>query len=223
MATKSTNKTLWTLAIIAILGFLAWKLWPAIRNKLNSGGGSGGGGPVGGIPGGYNPYGGGGQPGGGSFSGGPGLGNPNNPGGGGNFLSNWINSVLNQGYANADAIDQNSITDSDFANELAQLDTSGLDLPAPSSDDESWGSYLGSQDGLFLQTFDAPGDYDNSGFGYNYNGAGDDLGSDDGDYNQSGFGYGYSDQNGESDNYGSSYGGEEVPGENSDPNTSYYS
>lgn len=54
MASASTNKTIWNLAIIGILGFLAWKLWPTIRKQLNQGGG--GGGSVGGGGGGQSPY-----------------------------------------------------------------------------------------------------------------------------------------------------------------------
>ena len=48
MATANTNKTIFALGIVAVLGFLAYKLWPAIRRAINSGsgGGSGGVGPA---------------------------------------------------------------------------------------------------------------------------------------------------------------------------------
>ena len=43
MATKSTNKTLWTVALVAVFGFAVWKLLPVLARKLNGGGGGGGG------------------------------------------------------------------------------------------------------------------------------------------------------------------------------------
>lgn len=47
MATANTNKTILALGFVAVLGFLAYKLWPAIRRAINSGsGGSGGVGPA---------------------------------------------------------------------------------------------------------------------------------------------------------------------------------
>lgn len=47
MATKSTNKTLWTVVLVAAFAFAMWKLLPVLSRKL-SGGGSGGGSGVGG-------------------------------------------------------------------------------------------------------------------------------------------------------------------------------
>ena len=82
MATKTTNKTLWTVALIAAFAFAAWKLLPILARKLN-GGSSGGGSGVGG--GGGVPYfpGQSEQPGSGSGSGlNFGTGNGNGPGGG---------------------------------------------------------------------------------------------------------------------------------------------
>jgi hypothetical protein len=60
MATANTNKTILALGVVAVLGFLAYKLWPAIRKAINSGsgGGSGGAGPAsaGSSTSPYNPY-----------------------------------------------------------------------------------------------------------------------------------------------------------------------
>lgn len=58
MATANTNKTIFALGIVAVLGFLAYKLWPAIRRAINSGsgGGSGGVGPASAASSPYNPY-----------------------------------------------------------------------------------------------------------------------------------------------------------------------
>ncbi|MGA2908370.1 MAG: hypothetical protein ABSE36_11755 [Terracidiphilus sp.] len=57
MATANTNKTIFALGIVAVLGFLAYKLWPAIRRAINSGSSGGGGGGVGPASAASNPYG----------------------------------------------------------------------------------------------------------------------------------------------------------------------
>lgn len=125
--TKSTNKTIWTLALVAILGFLAYKLWPAIKNKINGGAGSGGaiGGTTAGNP--YNPYGSG--QGGPAPGGGAGLGGSQSGGyGGGSGLGNWISQVLNQGYYNASELGSASDLESSDAAGLGDLDAAGLPL-----------------------------------------------------------------------------------------------
>jgi len=54
MAAKTTNKTIWTLALVGVIGFLAWKLWPALKKRI-SGSSASSGGPVGGASS-YSPY-----------------------------------------------------------------------------------------------------------------------------------------------------------------------
>lgn len=142
MATKTTNKTIWTLALIGIIGFLVWKLWPAIRNRLNSGGSSGGGAvggttASGGYP--YNPYSQNGGPQAGlSFGGNSGSSNSNGSSG---SLSAWINNILNQGYANADQLSGYDASD----DPLAQMDEEGLPLET-TSDYGDIDEYLVTQD-----------------------------------------------------------------------------
>jgi hypothetical protein len=98
--TKSTNKTIWVLALVGILVFLVWKLWPAIRNKLNSGGGSSGG-AVGGLSGGngypYYPQ----QSGGNGLGGNLGFGNGGNQstyGAATDSLNQFLQNVSAEGY-----------------------------------------------------------------------------------------------------------------------------
>lgn len=158
MATKSTDKTIWTLALILIAGFLTWKLWPALKNKLNGGGGSGGGGAIGGTSaeGDENPYGqGGAQQGAGiSFGSGNGAGS-SQQGGSSSAFGNWLNSVLNQGYQNAYQLGDASTLESSDASGLYSLDEQGLPL-------ETAPGY-GDQD-QFLITQDVPGsDYTDYG------------------------------------------------------------
>jgi hypothetical protein len=58
MASANTNKTVFALGIVAVIGYLAYKLWPAIRKAINSssGGGGGGVGPGSIAGGGGDPY-----------------------------------------------------------------------------------------------------------------------------------------------------------------------
>jgi len=148
--TKSTNKTIWTLGLVGVVVFLAWKLWPAIRNKLN-GSGSGGG-AVGATTAGsqypFDPYGqgggGGSQPGvGANFGGGPGGQSGENP------LQEWLNQIVNEGYYNASQIDNaggdsyGNILASDEG-DLYDLDEQGLPLEPTTFGDED--QYLITQD-----------------------------------------------------------------------------
>lgn len=98
MASSSTNKTIWTVALIAVFGFLAFKLLPGLLKKLGSSDSNGGGGSnsVGGVS--YYPpdYGQGQGQGGGQSAGlnlggnGSQQGSSLNPGG---ILSNFLNQV----------------------------------------------------------------------------------------------------------------------------------
>lgn len=130
MASKSTDKTIWTLALVAIVGFFAWKLWPYLKNKLTGGGSSGG--AIGGTSAsGQYPYypdnnQGGGQGAGLNFGGGGGGG-----GGGGSApgsFSAWLSSVLNQGYQNASALGNSGDLEASDAEALGGLDDAGLPL-----------------------------------------------------------------------------------------------
>jgi hypothetical protein len=179
LATSSANRDrmIWTLVLAAVVVFLAWKLWPAIKKALESiGGGSGGSGGAGGVGGATNPYpfqepqqGGGGGGIGAGLGGGPGAG----AGSGGNSdlgiwsaFDNWLQVVLSTGQDNA-ALASSSLgyNPSTGTDELAALDNSGL-LTQPYQ--------------LFdvneLATDQPTGDYNQSGFGYDYNGSGGDSG-----------------------------------------------
>lgn len=137
MASANTNKTIWTLAIIAVLVFLAWKLWPAIKNAISNSG-SGGGGAVGsttasGWP--YDPYSSSGQGSGPGLSLGSGLGSGNGSSSYGsntvNPLTSWINSIFSQGQYDASGMN----TDDD----LEQIDENGLPLePLQNMPLQSW-------------------------------------------------------------------------------------
>lgn len=153
MATKTTDKTLWTFALIGAFALAAWKLLPILARKLNGGGGSSGG-AIGGTTasGGY-PDEGGGQQQGAGLSFGSGNGNGNGSGSGSNGQSGgsfagWLNSILTQGYQNAAQLGDASTLESSDAGGLYGLDEQGLPL-------ENVPGY-GDQD-QFLITQDVPG------------------------------------------------------------------
>jgi hypothetical protein len=173
--TASTNRTIWTVALITLLGLVIWKAWPAIKNALNriGSGGSGGGGAT--TANGYlpqqNPYGqgGSGSPFGGSLGGGPG--GSSYPGSGlgvtPSSFSDWLSSIEQEGYDNisdsALGYGPNDIADSDYANELSTLDSEGI-----SATDSDYGGDLSNFDtssaawqdfqDYYLVTQDVPGD-----------------------------------------------------------------
>lgn len=150
MATKSTDKTIWTLALIGVVVFLAWKLWPALKNKLNGGGGSSGGGAIGGTSAGgdEDPYGQGQQQGAGvSFGSGQGQGSGAGAASSPAFLT-WLNNTVLQGWQNATGLGDATALESSDASGLYQLDEQGLPL-------ETVPGY-GNQD-QFLITQDVPG------------------------------------------------------------------
>lgn len=141
MASASTNRTIWTVAIVAVFLFLAWKLWPAIKKLLNggSGGSSGSAGAVGGAASPYpfqeNPY----QSGTGnqaSLGFGSGQGGGPSPGSLAatdpfSAFTNWLQLVLSGGQDNAalasSELGYNPDTGMD---ELAQLNAQGLQSSA---------------------------------------------------------------------------------------------
>jgi hypothetical protein len=134
---KTTDKTIWTLALVAIAGFAAWKLLPVLLKRLNGGGSSGGssGGVGSSSPYPYEPdYGEGSNQnplanlslGGGSGSGSGGM------GGGGSIasaFSNWLSGVLGYGQNAANGMSTdlgyNPSTGTDL---LGSLDNLGLPL-----------------------------------------------------------------------------------------------
>lgn len=126
MASSNTNKTILAVAIGAVLVFLAIKLWPALRSKLN--GGSGGSGATGSTsaweP--YSPYGYGqqgnnsGLNAGGSF--GPGTGS------GGRFSA--AQQTLGQFLSGIDNFNENSMP---FFNQLLNNDEAQIDSASPST------------------------------------------------------------------------------------------
>ena len=135
----SSNSTIWKIALWGAALFLLIKLFPAIKAAL-TGGGSGSGGPAGSGSGGYA-----GQPGVGSQA--PQVGSPSasrpgstsmgsnalNQGAQGNFnLADWINGVLQQGWANAQTLttDNSLLTSLDLAGLQPQALQTLNDLPA---------------------------------------------------------------------------------------------
>jgi hypothetical protein len=167
MASRSTGKgrdgTILTIGVVLICGFLAYKLWPAIRAKLQGGGSSGGGGAVGGVGGGegyggYPQQGQGQGSGSGAYGAVPGL---NNGSGGGGSLTSWLSGILNAGYNTAAG--DNALSSDYLPGEdpLAQLDDQGLPLEQTSYSDPD----------QYLITQDVPGsdgaDYTDSAGDYN--------------------------------------------------------
>lgn len=136
MATKSTNKTIWTLALVGVLIFLSIKLWPSIKKLFASGGGgSGGAGGVGAS--GQQPY-----PQSGSGGGGGGLSFPSGGGtqGSSSFLQNLSNLLYQGTYAGSTPGQQDYI-DSFLNQPLMSLDQQGIPLEQPTNYDFGTSGY----------------------------------------------------------------------------------
>lgn len=209
--TKTTDKTLWTIALIAIVGYFAFKLLPDLVKKLGSGG-SGGSNSVGGVqyyPPDYGEEGNEGQRSPLNF----GLGGGNGGGyssGGGNALSDFLNQIAgynqqSMGYFDSLNTDMDyqemggvatvgPFTTGTFSDLLSSWDAATgeyslqnmTDLPSWSADDPNapWNSSggNGSGGGLDTQEFTGP----DSISGGDYGGSGGFIGGSGGDLGGSG-------------------------------------
>lgn len=168
MASKSTNKTLWTMALIAVIGYMAYKLLPDLMKKLSDNGGGSGSNSVGGVQ--YYPPDYGEDQGQGQQNRNPlgfnfgGPGNTSGQGGaygGGNILANFLNQVT--GY-NAQTMPYFNQQNADLDLQSQANDTIPLeayqnlsDLPSWSPDDPNapWNS--DSNGSTLLETTDYTG------------------------------------------------------------------
>jgi hypothetical protein len=129
MASANTNRTIFAIGVTVILGFLAVKLWPAIRRAINqsasgAGGGAGAGGAAGAA---YNPYypqQQSGQGGGLSLGAGSAGGSSSSPFSPLNIIANLVNATS---YGNQSPAQQRYIN-SQLDTELVNVDQAGLPL-----------------------------------------------------------------------------------------------
>jgi hypothetical protein len=190
MASKSTNRTIWTIGLLIVLAFLVWKVWPAIKGALNRAGGGGSSGGAGSIgSGGQYPYQGNPSQG----SGGPSFGAGGGPSGGsgGGFSSAgqaWQALIqdVQQGWQNAWSLPSDSgmnLSDTIPYVPLQTLD----DLPSWTPDDPNapWNDGSGDE-AAFIDDQELDDSIPGAGLD-DYSGGG----SDDGDYGDNGGGESY--------------------------------
>jgi hypothetical protein len=178
MASDSTSRAVWTIAVFAAVAFLFVKLFPAIATALK-GSGSGSGGPVGSLSGGYaRPDLQASQPGGSGGGGKPSAAGALPPGAGQgqnqnqnpfSALSNWVQGVLTQGWANAESI---------ATPDMSIIPFTGLEVSAPLQTTENLDNLPsydpGDPNAPYVDESDL-GD-DQTGNNYGGLGAGDDTG-----------------------------------------------